>query len=76
MKKIEIPTSKIFGFTYRYPKSFLEKLAKDLGFKWTYVKATCIPKEDIEIRPLPPPSETLYFLDYKIGPDQNTKKDS
>ena len=57
--------NKIFGFKYRYPQSFLDDLAKKLGFEWTKVKFKTIPKEEIEIKPLDLPSGELYYLDIK-----------
>lgn len=61
-KKIK---NKIFGFTHKYPQSFLDKLAKDLGFKWTKVKFKTVKKEDINIMPLSSPSLPILYIKYK-----------
>lgn len=53
--------SRLFGFKYRYSQSFLDKLAKDLGFKWTKVKFRTIKKEDVSVCPMPPPSGNLFY---------------
>jgi len=54
---------RIFGFKNRYPQSFLDKLAKDLGFKWTKVKMETTPFKDVKVHPLPPPSGELYYME-------------
>ena len=58
--------SRIFGFKNRYPQKFLDKLAKDLGIKWTKVKPTLISKDEITSCPLPPPSGKLYYSEHKF----------
>lgn len=60
------PTSRIFGFKNKYPQSFLDSLAKVCGFKWTKVKAKTYSK-DIEVKPLPPPSNSLFYFETKYG---------
>lgn len=62
--------SRIFGFKNRYPQSFLDNLAKALGIKWTKAKPTLIDPKDVEVRPLPPPSGTLYYMEVKYGDDK------
>lgn len=59
--------SKIFGFTHRYPQSFLDKLAKDLGIKWTKCIPQTLAQEEVEIKPLNPPTSKLYYfkINYK-----------
>ena len=58
--------SKIFGFKNRYPQSFLDQLAKDLGIEWTKVEFKTLDKEDVPICPLPPPTGNLYYFDYDL----------
>lgn len=57
--------NRIFGFKHRYPKSFLEDLAKSLGIKWAKVEFKTYKKEDIPICPLGPPNNLLHYIDYK-----------
>ena len=59
--------SKIFGFTHKYPQSFLDKLAKDLGIKWTKVESKTVKKEDVDIRPLSPPSSNIEYFECKYN---------
>jgi len=59
--------SKIFGFTHKYPQSFLDKLAKDLGIKWTKVESKTMKKEDIDVCPLSPPSLNIDYFESKYN---------
>lgn len=52
------------GFKYRYSQSFLDKLAKNLGIKWTKVKFETINKKNVPIVPLSPPNGELYYLEF------------
>ena len=58
-------TSRIFGFKHHYPQEFLDKLAKECGFKWTKCSMRTIDASLIEIRPMSPPSALLYYCDFK-----------
>ena len=59
--------NRIFGFKHKYPDGFFKTLEKLLGVKFTKNKATLIPREEIEVKPLPPPSGTIYYIDFKYG---------
>ena len=58
----------------RYPQEFLDRLAKELGITWTPLKPTTIDSSLIEVRPLPPPSNTLYYCDFKYNENENNFK--
>jgi len=52
-----------------FSKEWLEDFAKAMGVKLTYPSATTIPAEKIEVRPLPPPSGKLYYVEAKYKDD-------
>jgi len=52
-----------------FSKEWMEQFAKDMGFEWTYVAAQTIPKEKIEVRPLPPPTGRLNYIEAKYKDD-------
>jgi len=62
--------SKLFGFSHRYPQSFLDELAKAWGFKWTKCPPKSILTEDISVCPLEPPTGKLQYIDIKY--EKNT----
>lgn len=51
------------GFRGAYSKEFLEQLAKDLGIEWTYIQAITIPKDQVPVRPMDPPSGELHYAE-------------
>lgn len=53
------------GFSGRYPESFFKHLEEILGVKFIYCAPRLIEAEKIEIRPLPPPTGKLYYIDAK-----------
>jgi len=55
----------MFRFKYKYPQKFLDELAEAMGIEWTPVKAHLVPKENISVKPLPPPSAELYYIEMK-----------
>jgi len=57
--------NRIFGFHRKYPKEFLDKLAKVFGFEWKSCTARLVDKDKVEVKPPPPPSEKLYYMDIK-----------
>lgn len=57
--------SRIFGFKHIYSKEFLDRLAKELGFEWTFLAPKSIPSEEISVNPLPPPTGKLYYCEFK-----------
>lgn len=63
--------SRIFGFRYRYPKKFLDDLAKSLGIKWQKVKVRLMDKDKIESRPLRPPMGKFYYMDMRYNDNDN-----
>lgn len=66
--------NRLFGLKYKYPKGFLEKLAKALGVKWTYVKAKTIPRDDVTVCPMPPPNNTLFYMEIKYNKPSSDNK--
>lgn len=58
-------TSRIFGFKNKYSDKFIRNLEKWLGVKFTKVEFKTIPKEEIEVKPLSPPSNELYYINFK-----------
>jgi hypothetical protein len=59
------------GFKHRYPQSFLDKLAKAWGFKWTKVEFKQVDAKDVEVSPMPPPSGQLYYIEMKYDNKDN-----
>ncbi len=57
------PPKIMTGFRGAYSKEFLEQLAKDLGIEWTYIQAITIPKDQVPVRPMDPPSGELHYAE-------------
>lgn len=53
------------GFEYKYPDDFIEQLEKILGVKFTRCKFETVPADSVDVKPLPAPNATLYYLDVK-----------
>jgi hypothetical protein len=62
--------SRIFGFQYAYPQGFLDRLAKEMGFKWTKCSIKIVDASLIEIKPMSPPSSILWYCDFKYKKDE------
>ena len=58
------------GFQNRYPQEFLDELAKACGFEWYPVKFTPVPKDKVEVKPLGPPTNMIFYMDIKIKDDK------
>jgi len=64
-RQIHQPGHSLFGFKYRFPQAFLDELAKAMGIKWVRIAPRLINKEDIEVHPLPPPMNKLFYCELK-----------
>jgi hypothetical protein len=53
----------MFIFKNKYPQEFLDRLADALGIKWTKVKPQLVDRDSFEVKPLPPPSGVLFYMD-------------
>ena len=55
----------MFRFKHKYPQKFLDELAEAMGIEWIPVKPSLVPRDLVEVKPLPPPSGKLYHLESK-----------
>ena len=54
----------IRSFKYKYPQSFLDELAKAMGVELTKVQSKLYSKDDIEVKPMNPPTAELFYMEY------------
>ena len=60
----------MFTFKYQYPQKFLDDLAKAWGFKWTPVIATLVSKKKIEVKPMSPPTNILFYTEINYNKNE------